>query len=121
MSTDRMPEFRAEATRVGPAATLALHGELDMMVAPQVDEGVERLIALAPESLTIDLRGLSFMDSSGIHALIVAERKCRKHGVQFMVIRGRPAIDRLLALCGLDERFEIVGEPTDVAVDTPAL
>jgi anti-sigma B factor antagonist len=92
-----------------------------MMVAPQVDEGVERLISLQPETLTIDLRGLSFMDSSGIHALIVAERKCRKRGIHFVIVRGVPAIDRLLSLCGLEERFEIVGEPADVAVDTPAL
>jgi anti-anti-sigma factor len=51
---------------------LVLRGELDMATAPVF---VAAVAALNGRGCEIDLEGLAFLDSAGLHALLVAKRK----------------------------------------------
>jgi anti-anti-sigma factor len=70
-----------------------LTGELDMA---GVDH-FERLLAAdqAPETGTfvLDLRELSFIDSSGLRAVIMADQRVRSEGGRFIVVRGAQHIE----------------------------
>jgi anti-anti-sigma factor len=108
------PGFRAEEVAIGSAAMVSLYGELDVRYQSQVIDGLERALARHPSVLVADLRGLTFMDSTGVHALIDVERRCRRRGVRFAVIRGSSAVDRVLSVLGLDRMFEIVAGPEQI-------
>ena len=61
-----------EISHAGRGVVLALEGELDLAGAATL----ERELAQHDEGpVVVDLRGLSFMDSSGLRALVVAERR----------------------------------------------
>jgi anti-anti-sigma factor len=90
---------------------IAAHGELDISVRGSLSAEIDRVLAERPVVLAIDLRGVTFMDSTGVHALMVTSTQCQERGLRFFVIRGGPQIDRLLSACGVDGWFEVVGSP----------
>jgi anti-anti-sigma factor len=94
---------------------IALHGELDISARPRLAAEVDQVLTGRPLVLAIDLRGLSFMDSSGIHVMVTAGRRCQQRGQRFFLIRGGPQIDRLLAASGLEGYFETVDDPDQLA------
>jgi anti-sigma B factor antagonist len=91
-------------------AILSPQGELDLAGVDELLTHVDRMLRGEELVLAIDLRGLTFMDASGVHALITAGRRCEARGRRFTVIRGAPQIDRLLTVCGLEGYFDMVSE-----------
>ena len=95
----------------GGAVKIALRGELDLDHAYTFDEELRRVEALEPPCICIDLRELTFLDSSGLSRLVAARRRARKLGHRLVLVRGPAAVQRLFALTAVDEHFEIVNEP----------
>jgi anti-anti-sigma factor len=93
---------------------IALAGELDIASAPQFEEGLEKVEATAPGVLLLDLRKVEFIDSTGLRAVIAADERARSAGRRFVIIRGTPAVERVLSVTQLDQRLEIVDDPESV-------
>jgi anti-sigma B factor antagonist len=117
MGPSGTPEFRLEAIEQGLVTVLRLTGELDLASGPRLTAEIEPTLTRRPATLAIDLRQLTFMDSSGIHAIIAAERRCRQRGTRFYLIRGSATIERLMAVCGLDRAFPTVSGPEQLPGD----
>jgi anti-anti-sigma factor len=92
-------------------ASLALRGELDISSAPVLEEALGRLEAGRPSLLVIDLRGLEFMDSTGLRTLVSADQRAREAGRRLAIVRGPEAVDRIFNVTRLDERLELVDDP----------
>ena len=92
-------------------ANLALRGELDISSAPVLEEALGRLEADRPPVLVIDLRGLEFMDSTGLRTLVSADQRARDAGRRLAIVRGPEAVDRIFNVTRLDERLELVDDP----------
>lgn len=60
------------ANRVGTVVTVAAEGELDIATVPVLREVLTRELADDGAVVVIDLTGVSFVDSSGVHALLAA-------------------------------------------------
>ena len=90
---------------------LRLNGELDMA---GVDH-FERLRAAdrVPETGTfvLDLRELTFIDSSGLRALIMADQRVRSEGGRFIVVRGPDRVNQVMEMTGVAQHLELVDEP----------
>ena len=94
----------------GNAFKIALRGELDLEYAYTFDEELRRIEEMEPECICLDLRELTFLDSSGLSRLVAARRRARRAGRRLVLIRGSAAVQRLFALTAVDEAFEIVNE-----------
>ena len=81
--------------------TLALTGELDLDSANRLEEAVREVCA-SGTGLVIDLRKVTFMDSSGLRVLIVAGTLCEERGHELRIIPGED-IQRILEMSGLDQ------------------
>jgi anti-sigma B factor antagonist len=53
--------------------------------------------------LVLDLRGLSFIDSSGLHLLVALDERAQRDGFQLMLLAPAAPIDRAIQLSGLDQ------------------
>jgi anti-sigma B factor antagonist len=93
------------------AVKLGLRGELDLEHAYTFDEEVRRLEALEPGCICIDLRELTFLDSTGLSRLVAARRRAMKAGRRLVIVRGPAAVQRVFQLTAVDEAFEIVNGP----------
>jgi anti-anti-sigma factor len=97
----------------GDAIRVAVIGELDMASTPQLEEELRSVELQSPLLILLDLRELEFMDSTGLRAILNADARARDQGWRFVVVRGSENIQRVFALTRLDERVEIVDDPSD--------
>jgi anti-sigma B factor antagonist len=98
----------------GTTVRLALTGELDIAGAARVEQELERIEQDAPATLVLDLRELAFMDSTGLRVIIAADDRAREQERRLVVVRGSDTVQRIIAMTRLDERLEIVDDPTAV-------
>jgi anti-sigma B factor antagonist len=84
-------------------AAVALRGEFDLANAAELQAELDRHLDQGRRVLRIDARGVTFMDSTAIGALVAASDRCRsEHGS--LILTGVPArLHRLLAVAGLDQ------------------
>ena len=112
----RPPDFRILTDRSGTRVEIAIHGELDLATAPQLEAEFQRVGALDGIELVIaDLRNLAFLDSTGLEAIMKCDARLRAKGSEFVVVRGPRAVERLFDVMQLDQKLRIVDDPADVA------
>ncbi len=85
----------------GSRHTLALHGELDVVTAPELEDTVAELCLNTPQEIVLDMRQVVFMDSSGLRTVLASMDMCRLHGCEFMLVPGTGACRRLFELTGV--------------------
>ncbi|HWD11597.1 MAG TPA: STAS domain-containing protein [Solirubrobacteraceae bacterium] len=93
--------------------TLVLVGELDIASVPVLQRAVERMRSDATTSITLDLRGLTFIDSTGLAAIVLASKVCDTNGYGFALIRGAASTQRLFELTGLIDVLPFRDEDED--------
>jgi anti-anti-sigma factor len=108
---DTRSVFRVETLDWGSMSIIALHGELDVSAQPILTAELDRVLAKRPVVVAMDLRGLDFMDSTGVHVLISTGLHCQGQGQRFFVIRGGGHIDGVLTACGVEGCLEMVSGP----------
>ena len=78
---------------------VALHGELDIVSAGGL---ADALVEVAGSTVVVDLSGLTFMDCSGIDALVAAKNRILANGLgQLVVTRPSAIVRRALEIVGL--------------------
>ena len=98
--------FHVSVERRGADTILAPTGELDLDSAPTLDAAVAKALAAeAGARLLLDLRGLEFVDSSGMRALVMAHQSAEKAGMPFSLVTGHRGIERSLQIAGLMHMF----------------
>jgi anti-sigma B factor antagonist len=91
-------DFYRGATDVGDVHVVSLKGELDVATA----EGLaDWLVDISGSSLVVDLSRLTFMDSSGISAMVVAHNRMEAVGDELVLTRPHPIVRRALEIVGL--------------------
>jgi anti-anti-sigma factor len=91
--------------QVGITVELGIRGEVDMASVATLREQLSRALANKPEILIVDLRAVTFIDSSGLHALLSARSRAVATGTALVVIRPTGPADRVFTLTGLDTIF----------------
>ncbi len=84
-----------------------LVGEVDVSTADALTDAVDN----APGPVVMDLSGVTFMDSSGVRALVEAQHHAVENERVFALYRPSPRVVRLLELIDLRDMFT---EVTDI-------
>jgi anti-anti-sigma factor len=89
-------------------AILALSGELDLATVPILKEDLAPFEGNGVSTIVLDLRDLTFIDSSGLLAFLEARRRAMSNGHRLVMSGASPAAQRLFELTGtqflLDEQ-----------------
>lgn len=89
---------------------VALAGELDIASAAGVESRLLELERSAPARLFLDLRSVSFIDSTGLSMIINADGRARKAGRRLTIVSGDGVPRRVLRTVGLEDRLDVVSE-----------
>jgi anti-anti-sigma factor len=92
-----------------------LEGEVDLSTVASLVEALDVAIADRPDLLLIDLRNVSFLDSTGLRSLLDAQEACRAIDCRLLLMRGSRPVERLMQIAGVDGFFEFVSGPSEVA------
>lgn len=109
MSVGEAASFELKNLVSGGTYTLVLTGEIDMVAAPQLEEAIGRLCVDGVSEIVLDLSEVTFMDSTGLRAVVAAQQACEEAQFGFAVIPGPSQVQRLFEIAGLLERVPIMG------------
>jgi anti-anti-sigma factor len=99
----------------GEAVHVVMSGELDISTAQRLEEDLKRIEASRPPTTVLDLQKLTFMDSTGLRLLIMADARARGEDRRLVIVQGNEMVQRVMRLTRLDERLTIVEDPGAVA------
>jgi anti-anti-sigma factor len=87
---------------------VSLRGELDLASARQIEERFAAIDEQQPSRVVVDLAGLSFIDSSGLRVLLLADARAHERGYALVLLPGQESVQRVFEMTGaLDVlRFE---------------
>ena len=100
-------EFTVSQHRLGDIRVVVPKREIDFLTAPILEAELDKAIAEGESKVVVDLCDVTFMDSSGAHALLDASKRLKLEGRPFSVICLRGSISRLLELLGLGDRLAL--------------
>jgi anti-sigma B factor antagonist len=99
--------------QVGQGSTVVeLRGELDVSTASKVEQALRQLESDGAGVIVIDLRGLTFLDSSGLRLILDADSRARKDNRRLLVVRGNPEVQRVFRVTLTDARIEFIEDPS---------
>jgi anti-anti-sigma factor len=81
-------------------------GEIDMGTAGQVNTAVRQVLRMQPGEVLIDLGAVSFLDSSGIRALLIALQDGEGCAATVRVVNAREHVLRVLEITGVRALLE---------------
>jgi anti-sigma B factor antagonist len=104
-SQQRPTPFRVDVEPDRDAVRVVPAGELDLAGAGELETQLRELREAGFRRIVLDLRGLEFLDSTGIRLILDEDLLARSNGHAFTLISGPPAIQRALAVCGVLEHL----------------
>ena len=103
-------EVRVQPDREHP--TLVVEGELDLSSVPLLAQHIDGQIDSEQQALTLDLSGVSFMDSSGLRLLIELNERAERDGWSLSLIAPRSESATLvLRMTGAAQVLPFEGPP----------
>ncbi len=107
--------FNIELTDRDGAIIVRVAGELDVASAPVLAAALERAEASVASTIAIDLTGVSFIDSTGLRALLEAHARDRNHPApgRLQITGGSPQAQKLFRLAGVLDKLPFVTQPDE--------
>lgn len=90
---------------------LAPFGELDIATTGRLEQALTPLLGGDVGHVVLDLRGVSFMDAAAAGLLVGCADQAQRSRTRFSLILGARSSYRVLELCGMLDRFELISGP----------
>jgi anti-sigma B factor antagonist len=107
-----VPNLDYDTSRDGPVAVIAPTGELDLSGAAVLEGEIDRLLG-DPDvgTIVLDMRGLDFMDSSGLRLVVVTDMRAREADRRFALVRGGDTVHRVFEITRMSDRLDFLADP----------
>lgn len=106
-------ELRCEVARNGTVAWVKPFGELDLDSVHRIEAALDGLHEEGCGDIVLDLRGLTFMDSTGLRLVIRWDTAAREGGFRFSVVPGQEVVQRVFRLTGMESHLTLADPPPE--------
>ena len=103
------------------AVMVVVEGEIDLAIAGRFAEELEDAVRECSPNLLIDLTGVTFIDSTGLSALVVGHRCATAAGGWLRLVGPSARVSRLLVITGLDQLLPAYDSVDDARSDSSRL
>jgi anti-sigma B factor antagonist len=94
-------EFSTDVTNSGAIWVVRVAGEVDIATAPRLASTFDAVVEAAPSQVLVELENVSFLDSSGIRVLVLAQRRLDEVGASFVIDGMSEAVKHVLEIAGV--------------------
>lgn len=98
-------QITEDTSRVVPIVSAS--GEIDVATAPPLRDRLQALTASGRATLVVDLRAVTFLDSTALGVLVGALKRCRESGGDLPLVITEPRILKVFEITGLTDVFPI--------------
>lgn len=100
----------------GQALLATLVGELDLHTSPAFKEEITAIFETHPQIkyLIINVRGMDFIDSSGLGVILGRYRELQARGGKLFFVQANPQVKRILQLSGFEKISEFANSASEV-------
>jgi anti-anti-sigma factor len=106
--------YEIELIRRRGTARIVLRGDIDLRARPEVERLVAELDRSHPERVVVDLREVTFFDTTGLHIAHRLDRWGRDNGAPVVFTPASEPVMRALRAAGLSLRLEFTDDPEDL-------
>src|SRR6266568_9415936 len=99
--------FHAEAITAADCAVLRVTGEIDVYTAPELRQQVIHLVDDGIRHIVGDLRGVDFLDSTGLGVMVGSLKRLRLLQGSLKLVTGDGRVLQLFTITGLSRAFEL--------------
>jgi len=103
--------FSCDVARNGSSAWVRPVGDLDLDTVHRVESALIELREEGCGNLVLDLRELTFMDSTGLRLVIRWHTAARDEGFGFGIVPGPEVVQRVFRLTGMDSHLTVAEPP----------
>jgi len=100
-------ELDISTENVGAGCTIALNGEVDVYTSPRLRQELTDVVEAGCVNIVVDLENLSFIDSSGLGALVSVLRRVKERGGTLRLVCTKDSILKIFRITGLDKVFPV--------------
>jgi anti-sigma B factor antagonist len=100
------PDLTLTTEATGDQGVVSVKGELDAYTAPAIEEQISRLVDGGITDIVLDLSETSFLDSSGLRAILTAHRRLERDLGKLTLRAPSESVTRLLEITGLTGHFQ---------------
>lgn len=116
-----MADLEVSVGQEGGVSVVTAVGDVDVSNAAKLRDALDRVLANGESRLVVDLRGVSFMDSTGLGILVGRLKVVRARRGSMRLVCVAPRMLRVLAITGLDTVFPLHSSRSEaLAALTPA-
>jgi anti-sigma B factor antagonist len=108
--------FAVEVQWRDDVAIVAPRGDLDLATVESLRAALDSVKGAG--RLVLDLGGLSFIDSTGLHLLVALNQRAQRDGFELALLAPAARVARAIKLCGLDQALPFV-TPVDTVDSEP--
>ena len=88
--------------------SIAVEGEIDLATVEELQAAIDTAFEGDVDHLVVDLNGATFMDSTGLKTLVMANRRFGEAGRSFAIAVSGGPVSRLIDLSGVDSAIQTV-------------
>jgi anti-sigma B factor antagonist len=103
--------FLVDVRRHGAAVVVGPQGDVDMATVTAVRHAIAE--AGAAPTVVLDLRGVDFLDTSGLQLVLEQRRRAEAEGFRLVLVRGHGGVQRLFDIAGLTPALTFVDDPAE--------
>ena len=105
-------DFRVEVEQEREAVRVCPIGDLDVDTVEELRTRLEELKSAGLTGLILDLRGTTFLDSTGLRLAMDTHTASTADGYEFAIFAGSPSVQRAFELTGLTDHLPFVDPPS---------
>src|SRR5687768_14297629 len=98
MAGDDITDFDIVASTDGEVGRVTISGELDTDSAPRLISAMHEIAAPPRRGVELDCKGVTFLDSAGVRALIVARNDATRNGVDLVLVHPSAQLTRVIEM-----------------------
>jgi anti-sigma B factor antagonist len=105
--------MNCQSRSINNVTLLAISGRVDISNAPTLKQKLMQVSSQQPTNVVVNLENVSFMDSSGLAALVQGMRRCREYGGDLLLCSPQKPVRMVFELTRLDKALLIFENESD--------
>jgi len=105
--------FEVDVERGDGRALVRVSGEFDLAATQAVEDALLSVEDGANRVIVLDLREVTFLDSTGLRAITSADHRAREAWHELKIVRGPEQVQKLLYVTGMDKILPLVDDPEE--------